>query len=194
MSSRIAANEVIIPIGLKDGWNRAAPSNDSDFAPYIARPELAALLPVLYPGAFPNLAALDADRVDLLAILHTGIPAGLIPGFQNNTGATQADMLRLNVAVAPSATPHVNGLLGGDLAGFPNGRRVFDDVVTVELRAVAGLTYALVDPSFTPDAAAGAIYDLSDGALPWNVSYLDRFPYLDHPVSGFDVRSLSVPA
>ena len=116
----------------------------------------------------------------------------MIPGFQNFTGTTQADMLRLNVAIPPSATPHINGILGGDLAGFPNGRRVFDNIVAVELRAVAGATYPLVDSSYTPDAAAGGLFDLVDAELPWNVSYLDAFPYLDHPVSGFDVRSLSV--
>ena len=185
-------NEVLIPIGLKDHWNRSRPSDDAQFTQYLARPELATLLPVLYPGVFPNLAALDADRADLLAILHTGIPAGLIPGFQNFTGTTQADMLRLNVAIPPSATPHINGILGGDLAGFPNGRRVFDNIVAIELRAVAGATYPLVDSSYTPDAAAGAIFDLVDAELPWNVSYLDAFPYLDHPMSGFDVSSLSV--
>ena len=58
------------------------------------------------------------------------------------------------MAIPPSASPNVNGILGGDLAGFPNGRRVFDDIVTVELRAVAGLTIPLVDPTFTPDGAA----------------------------------------
>ena len=56
-------------------------------------------------------------------------------------------MLRLNVAIPPAATPNINGILGGDLAGFPNGRRVFDNVVTIELRAIAGLTYPLVDPT-----------------------------------------------
>jgi Domain of unknown function (DUF4331) len=185
-------NEVLIPIELKDLWNRTRPSDDAQFNQYVARPELATLLPVLYPGVFPNLAALDADRADLLAILHTGIPAGLIPGFQNNTGTTEADMLRLNVAIPPTATPHINGILGGDLAGFPNGRRVFDNTVAIELRAVAGATYPLVDSSYTPDAAAGGLFDLVDAELPWNVSFLDAFPYLDHPKSGFDVRSLSV--
>jgi len=42
-----------------------------------------------------------------------------------------------------------------DPAGFPNGRRVFDDVTTIELRAITGVTYALVDSSVTPDKAAG---------------------------------------
>ena len=66
--------------------------------------EVAKLLPVLYPGVFPHLAALTADRADLLAILLTGIPQGIIPGFQNFTGPTQADMLRLNVAIPPTAS------------------------------------------------------------------------------------------
>ena len=186
-------NEVLIPVGLKDGWNRSRPNEDAQFTKYLARPELATLLPVLYPGVFPNLAALDADRADLVAILHTGIPEGIIPGFQNFTGTTEADMLRLNVAIPPSASPQINGILAGDLAGFPNGRRVTDDVTTIELRAVAGATYPLIDNTFTADAAAGAIYDLQDNALPWNVSYLDAFPYLDHPRSGFEISSLSVP-
>ena len=93
---------------------------------------------MLYPGVFPNLAALSADRADPVAILLTGIPAGIVPGFQNNTGSVLADMLRLNVAIAPSASPNPLGLIGGDAAGFPNGRRVADDVVTIELRAIAG--------------------------------------------------------
>ncbi len=185
-------NEVIIPIDMKDLWNRTRPADDANFSQYVARPELATLLPVLYPGVFPNLAALDADRADLLAILHTGVPGGLIDGFQNFTGPTEADMLRLNVAIPPNPAPNINGVLALDFAGFPNGRRVFDNVVAIELRAVAGATYPLVDSSYTPDAAAGGLFDLVDGEIPWNVSYLDRFPYLDHPKSGFDVRALSV--
>jgi len=136
---------------------------------------------------FPNLAALVKSgkvRADLEAILLTGIPSGIIPGFQNNTGAVQSDMLRLNTAIPPSKKPNILGLLGGDLAGFPNGRRVFDDIVTVELRAVAGVTYPLVDSSFTPDAAAGKV---TDGLTPDSVKapFLDSFPYLGVPYSGF---------
>ena len=101
-------------------------------------------------------------------------------------------MLRLNVAVGPAASPSINGILGGDLAGLPNGRRVFDNVVAIELRAVAGATYPLVNSSYTPDGVAGAIFDITDTALPSTVSYLDRFPYLDHPVSGYDVIPLAV--
>ncbi len=185
-------NEVIVPMSRKDHWNKVEPWRDGEFAKYVAKPELAALLPALYPGVFPNLEALTADRADLIAILLTGLPKGVIPGFQNYTGTTKADMLRLNVAVPPAASPKINGILGGDLAGFPNGRRVFDNVVAIELRAVAGLTYPLIDPTYVPDGASGVLTDLTDGtALPDSVSYLDVFPYLDHPVSGYDVKPLS---
>jgi len=180
-------NEVLIPMGKKDYWNTQIPGHDKQFASYVAHPGFSELLPTLYPGVFPNLAALNASgkaRADLEAILLTGIPAGIIAGFQNYTGATQADMLRLNVAVMPSSKPSIYGILGGDLAGFPNGRRVFDDVVAVELRALAGATYALVDKTYTPDAAASAV---TDGLTPADLSapYLHEFPYLGVPHSGF---------
>jgi hypothetical protein len=183
-------NEVIIPLGKKDLWNSLPPADDKLFAGYVARPGLSALLPSLYPGVFPQLAALVASgkpRADLEAILLTGIPAGLIPGFSNFTGSVQADMLRLNTSIAPTPTAKqsIYGVLGGDLAGFPNGRRVTDDVVAIELRALAGVTYPLIDKSFKPDAAAGA---LTDGLTPASVSspYLGHFPYLGVPYSGFD--------
>ena len=181
-------NEVIIALGDKDRWNTLPPAGDKQFAHYYAHPELAGLLPVLYPGVFPNLAALVKSgqaRADLEAILLTGIPAGIVPGFQNSTGPLQADMLRLNTAISPTANPNILGVIGGDLAGFPNGRRVFDDVVTIELRAIAGLTVPLVDKTFTPDKAAGQV---TDGLDPSSVSapYLGQFPYLGVPYSGFD--------
>jgi hypothetical protein len=180
-------NEVIIPLGEKDLWNHVTPAGDKRFVQSYAQPELAALLPALYPGVFPNLAALvqsGKPRADLEAILLTGIPSGIITGFQNSTGSGLYDMLRLNTAIPPSSKPNILGLLGGDLAGFPNGRRVFDDVVTVELRAVAGVTYALVDPSYKPDAAAG---EVTDGLTPSSVKapFLDTFPYLGVAYSGF---------
>jgi len=180
-------NEVLIPLGKKDLWNTLPPSDDKLFASYVTSPELAGLLPALYPGVFPNLAALaksGAPRADLEAILLTGIPAGLISGFQNNTGTVLADMLRLNTAIPPASKPNILGLLGSDLAGFPNGRRVFDDVVTIELRAIAGVTYPLVESSYKPDAAAGLV---TDGLTPASVDapYLTTFPYLGVPYSGY---------
>jgi len=182
-------NEVVIPLGKKDFWNSQDPKKDHQFVRYYRDPELQNLLPVLYPGVFPNLAALltqpaaSRPRADLVAILLTGIPAGIIPGFQNFTGATPADMLRLNMAIPPTASPSRLGILGGDLAGFPNGRRVFDDAVDIELRAVAGATYPLVAPGYTADAAAGL---LVDGLDINDVPYLSSFPYLADPQEGYE--------
>jgi hypothetical protein len=176
-------NEVIIPLGLKDKWNTLYPADDSQFLSHVQHPELAGLLPVLYPKVFPKLAGIKGARADLVAILLTGIPSGLIPDFQNYTGPVLADQLRLNVAIPPSSNPSPFGLLGGDLAGFPNGRRVVDDVVSIELRAIAGFTYPLVDKGYKPDAAAGG---LTEGLTASKDRYLGRFPYLADPRDGFD--------
>ncbi|HEY3870477.1 MAG TPA: DUF4331 domain-containing protein [Actinocrinis sp.] len=180
-------NEVLIPLALKDEWNTLPPSGDKRFADRVTHPELASLLPALYPGVFPNLAALNAKgtaRADLEAILLTGIPSGIVSGFQNYTGPVLADLMRLNTAIPASTSPNPLGVVGGDLAGFPNGRRVFDDVVSIELRAIAGVTVPLVDPTFTPDAAAGEVTDgLTMSSVP--SGYLDEFPYLGVPYSGF---------
>jgi hypothetical protein len=179
-------NEVIIPMGAKDLWNSVTPDTDAQFLNDVLHPELAGLLPVLYPGVFPNLAAYMKPRADLAAFLMTGIPSGVIQGFQNITGTTAADLLRLNVAIGPSANPNPLGILGGDLAGYPNGRRVGDDVFTIELRAVAGLTIPLVDKSFTPDAAANVV---SDNLTPGGDRYISTFPYLGVPRDGFNTPS-----
>jgi len=184
-------NEVIIPLGKKDLWNSLPPADDKQFAEYVTQPGLAALLPVLYPGVFPNLAALvksGKPRADLEAILMTGIPAGIIKGFTNFTGSVVADMLRLNTSIPAAKNPNMFGLLGGDPAGFPNGRRIADNVVAIELRAIAGVTYPLIDSKFKPDAAAGL---LTDGLTAASVSAspLGQFPYLGVPYSGFNTPS-----
>ena len=180
-------NEVIVPIGEKDRWNALDPVNDNQFEKYVNTPELAGLLNVLYPGEFPKLAAYSKPRADLHAILLTGIPNGIVPNFQNFTGPKPADMLRLNVAIPPTTSnPNALGVVGGDLAGYPNGRRVFDDVVSIELKAIAGATIPLVDPSFTPDAAVGAV---SSYITPAADRYQDTFPYLGSPHSGYDTPS-----
>lgn len=187
-------NEVIIPLGSKDFWNASYPANDAQFVSNYNDPGLQNLLPVLYPGVFPNLAALLANpassrpRADLVAILLTGISPGIVTGFQNFTGATLADMLRLNLAI-PSSVSTTNpasdsaarfGILGGDLSGFPNGRRVFDNVTAVELRALAGATYGLV-ASYAPDGAASLLTDGTTNDQP----YLETFPYLGTPYQGY---------
>jgi hypothetical protein len=177
-------NEVVVPMGKKDYWNSVGPTEDGDFLQYVQQPELAKLLPVLYPGVFPHLAGLTADRADLVAILLTGLPSGIIAGFQNFTGTDPADMLRLNMAIPPTRHPDIYGILGGDLAGYPNGRRLVDDVVAIELRAIAGATYPLVNPGYTPDGAASLI---TDGTTPGDnpIPLLSEFPYMGVPEDGF---------
>jgi hypothetical protein len=190
--SRLASplfNEVLIPMSRKDEWNARYPAQDSDFLPFVQHPELAKLLPALYPERFPNLEDLKAPREDLVAIFLTGLPAGIVSGFQNNTGKVRAEMLRLNVAVPPAAKPNVLGILGGDLAGYPNGRRVADDVTTIALRAVAGATYPLVQKSYTPDGAALAI---TQGITPLPFRSQATFPYIGIPHDGFDFPSSTV--
>ena len=91
----------------------------------------------------------------------------------------------------PGLTVGYRTLVGGDAAGFPNGRRIGDDVVTIELRAVAGLTIPLVDPSFTPDGAAAAV---EDGTTDTNAPLLDVFPFLGHPAGGYQVQPGTVDA
>jgi hypothetical protein len=181
-------NEVIVPMAQKDLWNSLPPSDDKRFAGFVSKPELQGLLPVLYPGLFDNLAKLDkakTPRADLLAILLTGIPDGLIDGFQNNTGEVQADMLRLNTAIPPAKKENAFGVVGGDVAGFPNGRRIADDVVSISIRAIAGATFPLVDSTFKPDAAAGVV---EQGLSIKDVTgkLLKSFPFLPLPFDGFD--------
>jgi hypothetical protein len=178
-------NEVLVPLSQKDQWNASSPAQDQYFANGVAHPELAGLLNVLYPGFFTHLAAYSKPRADLEAILLTGIPAGVIaPTYSTFTGATQADMLRLNLAIPPASTPSPMGILGGDVAGFPNGRRVIDDVVTIELQAIAGITIPYVDSTYTKDAA---IADVSDGDTGAGLTLLPSFPYLGTPYSGYAV-------
>jgi Domain of unknown function (DUF4331) len=184
-------NEVLIPLGKKDLWNTLPPADDKHFADYVTHPGLAGLLPVLYPNnVFPHLATLVASgkpRADLEAILLTGIPSGIVTGFTNYTGSVLADMLRLNTSIPPATSPNILGLIGGDPAGFPNGRRIIDDVVTIELRAIAGATYHLV-ATYTADAAAGEISDF-EPTQSVQPPLLSQFPYLGVPYSGYNEPS-----
>ena len=199
-------NELLIGIGQKDFWNTQMPAGDKQFLTSYTNPLLAQLIPVLYPNVFPNLEKYNTvkgsyatnangpDRADLVAVLLTGIPASVVASAPTYSGTgVLADELRLNVAVAPSTSAPSNlGVLGGDVAGFPNGRRVFDDVATIELIAVAGATLGLVDSKFTPDAAAkpgtnvsfGLTGSASDTTAKGSVDYLPSFPYLGTPWSG----------
>jgi hypothetical protein len=190
-------NEVLVDMTRKDYWNSQPPSADAQFVGGVEHPELQVLLPILYPGlvagkpAFHNLSQYTKKRADLVAIFLTGLPQLAINNPVTFTGATQADLLRLNMGFPPASSPNNFGYLGGDFAGFPNGRRVFDDVFAIELRAVAGATIPLVDPSFTADPAAGLVTDLVNSlgdTSPYNPGadrFISNFPYLGVPVSGY---------
>ena len=159
-------NEVIIPTEDKDRWNRTSPAQDAQFAKYYRSPVLATLI-----NQFYKLGVKEKNREDLVQALLTGVP-GL-----NKTGNTLADMLRINLAVKPTPLNRASrlGVLGGDLAGFPNGRRLEDDVIDIAEQVVAG---ALINkPGTTPP--------LGDGVNGNDVPNLSVFPYEADPPSGF---------
>ncbi|HEU0337654.1 MAG TPA: DUF4331 domain-containing protein [Gaiellaceae bacterium] len=176
-------NEVIIPLGQKDQWNGTDPEDDKQFRERYRSPELASLVNLLYP-ALPDTPTTGRD--DLVAVLLTGI--GKVPGVTenfNSTGPREADLLRLNFDVPVTAAPKRLGVLEGDLQGFPNGRRLADDVVDIELRAVACgygpiLQSLLGLCNFTPNNTIGDGVDANDRA------FSPAFPYLAAPTSGYE--------
>jgi Domain of unknown function (DUF4331) len=173
-------NEVVIPLGQKDFWNSQDPSGDEQFVDSYRSPETARLINALYP-ATEDIR--ETDRDDLVAILLTGVP-GL-----NFTGETKADLLRLNTEIAPTAPVGAGnrlGVLAGDLAGFPNGRRLEDDVVDIEIRAIAEgygpfLNALLGLPNKTPNNQLGDGVDANDKP------FMTSFPYQATPHQGYEV-------
>ncbi len=177
-------NEVVIPLNLKDAFNSLSPQNDAVAAPFVLDPQLAQLMNAVFGIDVP-----PAPRNDLVAIFATGIPENAITGPGYTTflsDGTPHEYLRLNVAlpITPIASMNRLGLLGGDVAGFPNGRRPFDDVTDIALRAVAGGT------PFTPAQNVPPNNMLGDGvsANPEG-PLLTRFPYLLTPNQGNQPRS-----
>jgi hypothetical protein len=179
-------NEVIIPLGKKDFWNRTDPSKDAQFVPFYRTPELAGLVNFLYP---PLVDARTTNRDDLVAILLTGLtlPDGTNLNF---TGSKPADLLRLNMAIPPTADVGEGdplGVLNGDLAGFPNGRRLEDDVTDIELRAVADGYGTLVNSLFgdlTPNNSPNN--QVGDGVNANDRPLLNSFPYQSTPHQGYE--------
>jgi hypothetical protein len=186
-------NEVLIGMGDKDRWNSLPPHDDKEFLTYVTQPGLAGLLNVLYPGAFPNLAAAvtaGTARADLEAIFLTGIPAGVVnKTYTTFTGTVLADMLRLNTSVPPAGSPSILGILGNDVAGYPNGRRPGDDVVTIELQALAGATLPLVDPTYKVDGVVKSVTDFKPDPPAIGSPPTGSFPYLGTPYSGYNEPS-----
>jgi Domain of unknown function (DUF4331) len=162
-------NEVIIPISKKDKFNRTSPANDAkNFGRYALSPEPAKLLNALF-----GLGVKENDRTDIVQALLTGIP-GLT---QISPKAVPADTLKLNLGVPATATPSRFGLLAGDNAGFPNGRRLADDVTDIELRVIGG---ALLKPE-----QGGKQLPLGDGVDRNDKPFRSAFPYVATPRDGF---------
>ncbi len=160
-------NEVVIPLGKKDKFNRTTPDRDAElYGQFAVEPELAKVLNALF-----DINAPETDRTDIVQALLTGIP-----GLNQHSGkfaGTPVDTLKLNLGVPASASPSRFGVIGGDNAGFPNGRRPADDVVDIELQVVAGIL-------------VGNAVPLGDGVDQDSVGFQAMFPYLSDPESGFD--------
>jgi len=173
-------NEVVIPLARKDFWNREDPADDAQFLEFYRSPEVARLVNALYPATED---VRETDRDDLVAILLTGVPS------LNFTGPRRADLLRLNTSIAPTAPVGAGnrlGVLAGDFAGFPNGRRLEDDVVDIEVRAIAEgygpvLNALLGLPNKTPNNQLGDGVDANDRP------FLTGFPYASTPHQGYEV-------
>jgi hypothetical protein len=162
-------NEIVIPIGEKDKFNRTSPADDlANFGKYALNPEPARLLNALF-----NLGVKETNRTDIVQALLTGVP-GLT---QIGKNPAPADTLKLNLGVPPAATENRFGVLAGDVAGFPNGRRLADDVVDIELRVVAG--------ALLPADQGGKQIPLGDGVDQNDRPFRSTFPYVALPTDGF---------
>lgn len=173
-------NEAVVPLGKKDQFNATeiTPTSDGGFLPFVTDPELARLFVAL--GVDKDTPT--TNRNDLVAVFLTGVP-----GINQPPGVTASEMLRLNMSTAPSTTdPNtVNrmGVLGGQLDGFPNGRRLADDVADIELQVVAGILCqtggALAGPA--PCRTSKVNTALGDGVNANDLPFQTVFPYLANP-------------
>jgi hypothetical protein len=158
-------NEVVIPLGQKDHFNATQPSDDAKlYGQYVLNPELAHVMNLLF-----HVNAPEHNRTDIIQALLTGIPGKT----QIGKHPAAADTLKINLGVPPTATPNRLGVLGGDLQGFPDGRRLTDDVTDIALRVVAG-------------ALKGNNVPLGDGVDANDKPFLTTFPYVTATNSGFD--------
>jgi Domain of unknown function (DUF4331) len=160
-------NELVIPLSDKNRFNGSKPRFDSQFLNFVQNPEPAALIDSIL---LPNDDVPPNPRGDIVTIFLTGIP-----GLNKPEDVRPSSQLRLNMAIKPSDDPKRLGVLGGDNAGFPNGRRLSDDVVDIELRALAGAT------PLTPDFNKPPNNSLGDGANANDVPFLRSFPYVAEP-------------
>ncbi len=169
-------NEVVIGLKDKDKFNASKPKNDGQFADYVTNPTLPALIEALFGTKAPT----NFPRNDLVTAFLTGVE-----GINKPKNVVPSEMLRLNTdtAVVAKANQKRMGVIGGDSAGFPNGRRPGDDVVDIALRVVMGRLCAL-NIGCAPADALSANVDFTDGALQDPSQFGDAFPYLNAPIPG----------
>jgi len=180
-------NELVIGLEDKDKWNKVTPKDDDLFKEYFEYPAFAELLDILFAtrAGADRIAPTNFPRNDLNWVLQQGLP-GL--NYLSKSNAL-CDMLRLNTSIAPTVplSQKALGVIGGDLAGYPNGRRPGDDVVDITLRVVMGVLcrtafgpYLKCNSTQTPTGNVpfgdGVIFSASD--------YPVKFPYLKVPLPG----------
>jgi hypothetical protein len=156
-------NEVVIPLKDKNAFNASRPEDDAQFLEHVTTPELPALIESIY-----GIPAPATPRDDLVQVFLTGVP-----GLNQPAGVVPSEQLRLNTSIPPAAHPDRLGVLAGDLAGFPNGRRLGDDVIDIALQVVEG-------------ELTGNPNDLGDAVHENDAAFGDTFPYLAPPASGSD--------
>ena len=171
-------NEVVIGLKDKNKFNASKPKDDGQFLDYVTNPTLPALIETLFPTAVK--APTNFPRKDLVTAFLTGVPEVNQP-----KNVVPSEMLRLNTKTTPTEKGKQNnlGVIGGDGAGFPNGRRPGDDVVDIALRVVMGKLCTLNIGCAPADAPAGEAA-LTDGALVNDSMFHDAFPYLLDPLPG----------
>ena len=169
-------NEVVMPLAFKDIFNGSEPAGDyplfqsnETFRNRVLDPEVAKLIPVLYPG----VTVPPAPRNDLVSVFLTGIE-----GVNKPAGVVPSEQIRINLSTPVTASPNRLGAIAGDAGGFPNGRRLGDDAVDIALRVVAGVLVPGFDKS--PNNA------LTDGVDANDRPFLTRFPYVATPHAGYD--------
>jgi uncharacterized protein DUF4331 len=169
-------NEVVVPVGAKDYFNSSKPGGDAQFLGKVQNPELPHLISAVYPSVFPNVPDSNPgqsgiQRADLISVFLTGVA-----GVNKPANVKPSEMLRLNLNIAPCTSSCSKlGVIGGDLAGFPNGRRLSDDTIDIALRVVMGVLL----PNHDADANT-----LGDGVNANDRPFLPVFPYVAYPWAG----------
>jgi hypothetical protein len=170
-------NEVVIGLKDKDQFNHSKPSGDGQFALYVTNPTFPAIVEILY-GKAGAVAPTNFPRNDLVTAFLTGVK-----GINQPTNVVGSEMLRLNTTTPVSDKQERLGVIGGDNAGFPNGRRPGDDVVDIVLRVAMGRLCILSIGCVPTDAPAGKL-DFTDGAYLDSSFVNNSFPYLKTPIAG----------